>query len=84
MSRCLSGKRTFVTENLAREALIEAAIKFKNELNKGPVNYYLCNQCGDYHLTSQGEEHELFSDQELLDRMKTEKESRHWESRLRR
>lgn len=52
--RCSSGKRTYTTEALANEALLQAHVLFNYRAGAGPVNYYKCEDCGAYHLTSQG------------------------------
>jgi len=52
--RCSSGKRAYTTETLANEALLQAHVLFNYRAGTGPVNYYKCEDCGAYHLTSQG------------------------------
>lgn len=52
--RCSSGKRAYTTEALAIEALLQAHVLFNYRTGTGPVNYYKCEDCGAYHLTSQG------------------------------
>jgi hypothetical protein len=51
---CNSGKRSYRSEALATDALIEAHVQFNYRTGTGPVNYYKCEDCADYHLTSQG------------------------------
>lgn len=52
--RCRSGKRAYTTETLATEALLEAHVHFDYRMGTGPCNHYRCEDCGEYHLTSQG------------------------------
>lgn len=52
--RCASGKRVYVREDLAEDALIEAWVHFDFSAGKGPVGVYRCEDCGNYHLTSSG------------------------------
>lgn len=54
MKKCSSGKRAYGSESLAVEALIEAHIQFNYRSGSGPVSIYLCDECGQYHLTSKG------------------------------
>lgn len=54
MRKCASGKRSYATAALAEEALLEAHIHFAFERASGPVTFYQCEDCGQYHLTSKG------------------------------
>jgi ABC-type ATPase with predicted acetyltransferase domain len=54
MKKCPTGKRLYVTENLAESALIDANIHFEYAAQRGPIAVYQCQECGHYHLTSQG------------------------------
>ncbi|HRE67206.1 MAG TPA: hypothetical protein PLM56_17355 [Cyclobacteriaceae bacterium] len=51
---CPSGKRSYISEALATDALIEAHIQFEYRTGNGPVAFYKCEDCGAYHLTSNG------------------------------
>jgi hypothetical protein len=51
---CISGKRTYLSEALATDALIGAHIQFEYRKGTGPVSFYKCEDCGNYHLTSRG------------------------------
>lgn len=55
MNTCRTGKRVFVTEQLAEEALIAAHGFYSYAKGKGPVGVYACEECGHFHLTSKGE-----------------------------
>lgn len=44
----------YATESIAEEALISARITYSYPQDSGPVGVYLCEDCGQYHLTSQG------------------------------
>lgn len=52
MSRCVSGKRMYDTEEMAEQALIEAWVRYSFRENHGPVAVYRCDDCGAYHFTS--------------------------------
>ncbi len=52
--KCISGKRAFLSEPLATDALFEAHIQFNYRAGTGPVAFYKCEDCGQYHLTSKG------------------------------
>jgi hypothetical protein len=54
MKKCSTGKRLYATEQLAEDSLIEAHIHFEYKSGTGPKAVYKCDECGSYHLTSQG------------------------------
>ncbi|MBL7872657.1 MAG: hypothetical protein JNM78_13660 [Cyclobacteriaceae bacterium] len=54
MTRCSTGKRLYSTEQVAENSLIEAHIHFEYKSGAGPKAVYKCDECGAYHLTSQG------------------------------
>ena len=51
---CSSGKRSYHSLELAEEALIGAHIAYHYPNGSGPMDVYLCDDCGQYHLTSSG------------------------------
>ncbi len=75
---CITGKNGYYREEEAQEALIRSHIRFSNAAN----NYYLCEECGEYHLTSQGGLHPLLDDPKLQQRIKREKQEQEWLARL--
>lgn len=54
MKKCPSGKRLYLTQVLAEEALIEAHIQFDYRQGNGPIAVYQCEDCDAFHLTSKG------------------------------
>ncbi|MBX2970476.1 MAG: hypothetical protein KF803_13990 [Cyclobacteriaceae bacterium] len=54
MAGCSSGKRSYVSEAIAVEALIEAHVQFDYGNRSGPIAVYPCDECGQFHLTSTG------------------------------
>jgi molybdenum cofactor biosynthesis enzyme MoaA len=76
---CSTRKNSYYTEEEVQEALIRSHIRFV----KAAQNYYLCTDCGEYHLTSQGELHPILNDPEVQERIKREQRSQEWEGRLR-
>lgn len=81
MSSCPSGKRSFYNQSLAEEALVEHLIRFNHPEGTGPVNVYLCDDCGEYHFTSKGPMSELLS--KKSEYIQKQQFSRNWENRLR-
>ena len=58
MKTCLTGKRAYLSEEIALEALIGAWVHYDHSHGDGPVAIYCCDDCGQYHLTSRGPMHE--------------------------
>jgi hypothetical protein len=54
MIKCITGKRVYLTQEIAEDVLIETRTKFDYANNHGPVAVYRCEDCGYYHLTSKG------------------------------
>lgn len=79
--RCASGKRSFDTSTLAEEALIENHIRFNHPTGVGPINFYICQDCGLYHFTSKGEINAIL--EERSDYIRKQQLARNWESKLR-
>lgn len=77
---CSTGKNSYYTEEEVQEALIRSHIKFIKAAN----NYYRCNDCGEFHLTSQGALHSLINEPKVQNRIKRERRSQEWEGRFRR
>ena len=77
---CSTKKNQYYTEDEAVEALIRSHIRF----NKPALNYYLCDECTHYHLTSRREKHPLLNQPEVIERIKKEQQFQDWSNRLRR
>ncbi len=77
---CVTKKNGYYSEEEVQEALVRSQIRF----SLGAINYYLCNDCNEYHLTSQGVKHTLLSDPDVIIRIERERRTQEWEGRLRR
>lgn len=67
---------------MALEALLEAHIQFEYRTGNGPVAVYLCEDCGQYHLTSRGQMNPRLASA-LKDGTITKlKHSRYWENKV--
>ncbi len=49
----------------------------------GAANYYLCEDCGEYHLTSKGDQHSVLSDPAVKERISKEQREQEWMDHLR-
>lgn len=83
MKKCITGKRIFHSEELAKEALIQHHIINDYKHTTGPINVYSCQECGNWHFTSKGERNEIFEDEAMVEYIKRERRAWHWEKGLR-
>jgi hypothetical protein len=79
---CTSNKRLYLSENLAEEALIEARIQFDYGSGKGPIGVYRCEDCGYFHLTSQGLINEKLKSYLASGAVDKHKEANRWLNKL--
>ena len=84
MPTCSSGKRCYTSFELAEEALIGAHIAYDFGSHAGPIATYICDECQQFHLTSQGEMSARLKG--LIENGELEKlrQARHWEEKTRR
>ncbi len=76
--RCPTGKNGYYSESEVQEALIRSQIRFL----QAAKNYYKCHDCGEYHLTSQGEFNSILNDSEVVARIKREQSEQEWTGRI--
>ncbi|MEP1032570.1 hypothetical protein [Ekhidna sp.] len=79
---CVTGKRSFVDEELALEALVQNHIINDYPINQGPCDVYKCIECDNWHFTSKGR-NALLDDPEIIARIKKDRLANQWERRLR-
>ena len=72
----------YASRELAEDALIEARIRFNYPHGGGPVAVYKCDDCGYYHLTSQGVMNERLSTFIEEGKLKLHKEAGYWTDKL--
>ncbi len=79
MPTCHTHKRSYPTQEMAEDALVEARIRF---VHNSAAGVYQCDECGEWHLTSQGEMNPRLK--KLLDdgTLKKEREAFNWERKL--
>lgn len=78
------GKRSYLSQELAEEALIAAWTAFDYSEGHGPVAVYLCEDCGSYHLTSRGPMNERLASAIAGGEIGREKQAEKWTQRIRR
>lgn len=74
------GKRQYETEELAVEALIGSRIRFQGST---AIAVYQCQDCGYWHLTSQGSIHPRLEEALKTGKIDREREISYWERKLR-
>jgi hypothetical protein len=78
MIKCVSGKRVYLTAEIAEDVLIETRTKFDYASNNGPIAIYRCDDCGYYHLTSKGKMNDKLAEQFSSGKIKRQKEADDW------
>jgi hypothetical protein len=79
---CSTTKKIYLSESLAEDALIEARIQFDYPAGRGPVAVYRCEDCGYYHLTSQGLMNENLRKYLASGSVERQKEANRWLDKL--
>ncbi len=82
MIKCRSGKKVYLTELLAEDALLDAHSRH-HYTNSGPINIYRCEDCGYYHFTSKGNLHPQLAKLLASGKLKHIREGNEWERKLR-
>jgi hypothetical protein len=82
MLNCVSGKKVFLNQQIAEDALIEAWGRNNYASNAGPISVYRCDDCGYYHFTSQGKMNERLENEITSGKIKLQREANHWERKM--
>lgn len=82
-SSCPTGKRLYLTHELAEEALVHAWSTFHYSAGKGPIAIYQCEDCGYFHFTSKGEMNKKLADLLREGKISKWREASDWERKLR-
>lgn len=76
---CVSGKKGYYTESEIIEALIRSQISFRSSA----TNYYICDDCGEFHLTSRTSLNPILKDPEVKKRIEKERQEQEWTQKFR-
>jgi hypothetical protein len=74
----------YPTESIAEEALISAWITYQYTHGNGPVGVYICEECGSFHLTSQGPINKKLEQAIASGKIQKSKEINAWLDKMRR
>ncbi|MBK5278140.1 MAG: hypothetical protein JJE09_04675 [Bacteroidia bacterium] len=72
----------YPSREIAEDALIEARTQFEYKANQGPIDVYMCEDCGYYHLTSQGKMNDKLATQLKDGKIKLQKEANQWMNKI--
>jgi hypothetical protein len=81
MIKCSTGKKVYLSEALAENALIDAHSS-NHYAGTGPVAIYRCEDCGYYHFTSKGKMNEKLAQQIASGKIKRQQEANQWLNKL--
>jgi len=81
MLKCPTGKRVYLTEAMAEDALIDAHSRHQYA-GTGPIAVYQCEDCGYYHFTSRGEMNKKLAEQIASGKIKRQQEANQWMNKL--
>lgn len=82
-AKCPSGKRSFNSQQVAEDVLIDLWSKNEYRQGEGPVAVYRCEDCGYYHLTSGGSMNERLAKALAGGELKIQREANRWLDKLR-
>jgi hypothetical protein len=83
MIKCRSGKKVYLSEALAEDALIDAHSR-NDYAHTGPVAVYRCDDCGYFHFTSKGTVNPKLAELLKSGKLNRAREASAWESKLKR
>jgi hypothetical protein len=78
MKSCPSNKKMYPSLEIAEEALIEAHTRFEYGKGSGPIAIYQCDDCGQFHFTSQGTMNQKLKEYLASGKIKLLKEANQW------
>jgi hypothetical protein len=81
-SNCVSGKKSFQTQMLAEDVLIELWSKNNYSANNAPIAVYRCDDCGLFHLTSRGQMNERLAAYLSGNKFKLDREAAKWSDKF--
>jgi hypothetical protein len=82
LEKCPTYKKVYLTESIAEEALISAWITYNYAQGSGPINIYICEDCGYYHLTSKGPMNKKLEEQIASGKIHQKKGENAWLDKL--
>ena len=82
MVKCVSNKKPYPTKEIAEDALIETHMQVEFKKGDGPIAVYLCEDCGNYHFTSQGPANTKLEQAMNDGKIKRQREANAWLDKL--
>jgi len=84
MAACVTGKKMYATREIAEDVLIEARTTYDYAHGSGPVAVYQCEDCRQFHLTSQGPMNEKLAQYLKDGKIDRQKEANRWMEKFKR
>jgi hypothetical protein len=81
MIKCRTGKKVYLTETLAEDALLDAHGRH-HYAHSGPIAIYRCDECGYFHFTSKGAMNPKLAELLASGKLKHLREANEWERKL--
>jgi len=78
MAHCVTGKKMYPTREIAEDVLIEARTQYDYAESSGPIAVYLCEDCGQFHLTSKGVMNAKLAQYLAEGKIQRQKEANRW------
>lgn len=82
--RCVSGKKLFLSQQLAEDVLIELWTRNEYATGYAPIAVYKCDDCGYYHLTSREPMNEKLTQFLTSGKLKHQREANKWMDKFKR
>lgn len=82
MPGCVTHKKSYASQAIAEDVLIEARTRYHYTADQGPVAVYQCDDCGMYHLTSKGTMNAKLAQYLAEGKINLQKEANHWSSKF--
>jgi hypothetical protein len=84
VNKCPTHKKTYSSESIAEDALIQAWTTYNYAHGSGPIAVYKCDECGFYHLTSKGPMNKKLSEMIASGEIKKIKDAGSWLDKMKR
>ena len=82
MKQCISRKKSYHSQYMAEDALVDSWERNYYTTANAPVNVYQCTDCGDWHWTSKGEMNTRLAEEIRSNRLHKKREANDWERRF--
>ncbi|MFZ6011586.1 MAG: hypothetical protein ACOYXT_14680 [Bacteroidota bacterium] len=82
MVKCVTGKKAYPSQQIAEDVLIELWTLNHYTPSNGPIGIYHCDDCGQYHFTSQGKMNDKLAQYLADGRIERQREAEKWQQKF--